>query len=244
MAGDVQSPIFIVKNYARTLKKPRIAKKTEKIDKRIYDDFVIYKNQNAWMTREIFRDVLSDFNKKLEAENKNCLLLLDNAQGHKIDVEYRRIKIEYFQPNLTPLIQPQDQAYYSTVKSRFQKFRRDFMVTRDQCPTVSEMFEKISAITLGFDAEFVKTCWKMCGLLPLTNTTDESAQIANAISNMNLNIDDEYEICESEPDRDREDDLIELVPIPIESALTPPTPTADKKKIQQPITNYFTAKKE
>ena len=99
---------------------------------------------------------------------------------------------------------------------------------------------------LSLDEEFVKACWKMCGLKCLSNTPDEAEQIAVAIANMNVSSDDEYESCsddETEPDRVRDDDLIELVPVPNES-LPDPEQVADRKKTQTTITNYFKTKTE
>ena len=119
------------------------------------------------------------------------------------------------------------------------------MVEQEKCPTQAEIFTKIAQLTLALDPEFIKTCWKMCGLASVTNTPDESEQIASAISNMNLAEDDEYELCE-EDDREQEDDLIELVPIPTESTVAAPAPERkENRKIkQQPITNYFKPKRE
>ena len=50
LSGDVHSPIFIVKNYSRSLKKPKTTKKTDSIDKRFYDNYVLYRNMNAWLS--------------------------------------------------------------------------------------------------------------------------------------------------------------------------------------------------
>ena len=85
----------------------------------------------------------------------------------------------------------------------------------------------------------------MRGLKRLANTPDEAERIAVAVSNMDIG-DDEYESCsddETEPDRTRDDDLIELVPVPNES-LPDPEHVADRKKTQTIITNYFKTKPE
>ena len=86
----------------------------------------------------------------------------------------------------------------------------------------------------------------MCGLTDLTNSPDESLQIASAISIMKLEEDDEYDMCEPEPDRDRDDNSIEVVQIPTAPPLAVATieRTTNKKKTQRSITNYFKAKKE
>ena len=86
----------------------------------------------------------------------------------------------------------------------------------------------------------------MCGLTALTNTPDESSQIASAISIMKLEEDDEYDMCEPEPDRDRDDNSIEVVQIPTAPPLAVSTPetTTNKKKTQRSITNYFKVMKE
>ena len=65
------------------------------------------------MTKSIFKDVLHDLNKKLEVEGKRILLLLDNASPHKVDADYDRIHIEFFRPNLTPLLQTREPKEFS-----------------------------------------------------------------------------------------------------------------------------------
>ena len=228
LGGDVHSPIFIAKNFSRSLKKEKSAKKTDTIDKKCFDNFVLYRNKNGWMTKSVFSDILSTLNKKLDKEGKKILLWVDNASPHKIANEFSNIRIEFFRPNMTPLIQPQDQAFYATLKSRFQKYKREFLITREESPTQAEMFEKISELTLGLDPEFIKSCWKLCGLTDLTNSPDESLQIASAISIMKLEEDDEYDTCEPEPDRDR-DNSIEVVQIPTAPPLSTLESTTNKK---------------
>ena len=63
-------------------------------------------------------------------------------------------------------------AFYATVKSRYIKFRRQYLLEKDQFPSDSEIYQKIKDITLGLDAVYVSACWKMAGLPKMDNSED------------------------------------------------------------------------
>ena len=68
-------------------------------------------------------------------------------------------------------------SFYATVKSRYIKFRRQYLLEKDQFPSDSEVYQKIKEITLGLDPTFVSACWKMAGLAKMDNSEDESFQV-------------------------------------------------------------------
>ena len=68
-------------------------------------------NKNAWMKNVIFNEWLSLVNKKYKALNRKILLFVDNFSGHSFDQSDNDcIKIQFFPPYLTSIVQPLDQG--------------------------------------------------------------------------------------------------------------------------------------
>ncbi len=73
------------------------------------------------MTILIFKNWLNNLNMKTKSKNKRILLLLDNAPVHPVDTVLSNIKLLYFPPNTTSLIQPCDQGVIRSFKSYYKK---------------------------------------------------------------------------------------------------------------------------
>ena len=83
--------------------KPRCFKGFDK------NQFVQYfNNKNAWMTKTIFVEFLENFDKELMKRNRNIVLLMDHCSAHIVDIRLQRIKIIFFPPCTTSIIQPLD----------------------------------------------------------------------------------------------------------------------------------------
>jgi hypothetical protein len=55
---------------------------------------VIYKfNRKAWMTTELFKEILVPFNKKLLKENRNILMFIDNSPAHGLQTFSNKVCI-------------------------------------------------------------------------------------------------------------------------------------------------------
>ena len=102
----------------------------------------IYSNKSSWMTSEIFKEWLDKLNSKFKSENRNVLLYLDNFSGHyrtdKTDHNYSNIKIHFYPPNCTSVIQPMDQGIINAEKIKYKK-----QVVR----------RKLDAIEYGYEME-------------------------------------------------------------------------------------------
>ena len=66
----------------------------------------IYFNQNnAWMSSDIFEKIILKFNKKMKFKNKKVLLSLDNHSTHLISHDLSNVKLIYFPPTTTSVLQ-------------------------------------------------------------------------------------------------------------------------------------------
>ena len=121
------------------------------------------------------------------------------------------------------------------------------MVENDAYPSPAQLFDKISELMLSLSAEFVRTCWKMCGLATMTHTPEESEQFAIAVSNADVEEDD-HKTCEPEPEQEDDgNEMVELVPVEPEVLVAPPSPILARitsNKTQSSITDFFLPKKQ
>ena len=130
------------------------------------------------MTKAVFNDIIKDFNKKIVSKKDKVAILLDNCSAHKIDFSlYPKITPISLKPNFTCYLQPQDMSYYATIKTRYVKFRRSYVIENDEYPSDAKIFRKVVNITLDLTPEYVTCCWKMAGLCNKTNSEAEIEQV-------------------------------------------------------------------
>jgi hypothetical protein len=83
-------------------------------------------NAKAWMTQNIFRLWLLDFDRRMQG--RQVLILLDNYPGHiplekfvEINVVLRNTRVFYLPPNMTLAVQPYDVGIIRTFKAYYRK---------------------------------------------------------------------------------------------------------------------------
>jgi DDE superfamily endonuclease len=65
-------------------------------------------NKKAWMTSSLFEEIIHALDLKMHTENRHILFWIDNFSGHTINYEPTNIQLEFYEPNLTPFVQPCD----------------------------------------------------------------------------------------------------------------------------------------
>ena len=88
---------------------------------------VLYFNQpKAWMTSSIMHSNLTKLNSQMKAQSRNILLFLDGAGCHPSDLavpgRYSNIKIVFFPPNTTSVLQPLDLGIIKNFKVYYRQF--------------------------------------------------------------------------------------------------------------------------
>jgi len=83
-------------------------------------------NAKAWMTQNVFRLWLLDFDHQMQGHQ--VLLLLDNCPGHiplekfaEMNVVLRNTRVSYLPPNMTSAVQPCDVGIIRTFKAYYRK---------------------------------------------------------------------------------------------------------------------------
>lgn len=86
-------------------------------------------NKKAWMTTEIMTEWLQNLDVKMGKEKRKILLFLDNAPCHP-NLKLRNIKLIFFPPNTTSVLQPMDQGIIKNFKVLYRQFIVKNMLTK------------------------------------------------------------------------------------------------------------------
>jgi hypothetical protein len=117
--SDKQVPIMVGKSM-----KPRCFKNIKKLPVKYYA------NKKAWMTMTIFMEFLRALDASMGAQGRNILLFVDNSDAHPQDTSFlRNVKVVYYPPNCTSVLQPLD---LGTIKC-FKQLYRKHLVQEAMC---------------------------------------------------------------------------------------------------------------
>lgn len=112
MDGSEKLPLFVIGKS----KNPRCFKNIKSLP-------VIYRgNKKAWMTSVLFEEWLMQLDEKFIGEGRKVLLLVDNCPSHPKSVQekLRAIKLSFFPPNATSVLQPLDLGIIRTLKHYYR----------------------------------------------------------------------------------------------------------------------------
>ena len=81
-------------------------------------------------------------------------MFLDNAASHPKD-EYSNIKLEFFPPNTTTVLQPLDGGIIRTIKLSYRKLLLQFLLTKmEEAENVADLAKSINLFdAINFSAE-------------------------------------------------------------------------------------------
>ncbi|KAH9377849.1 hypothetical protein HPB48_018589 [Haemaphysalis longicornis] len=99
----------------------RQAQETAGFAKVLSMPFAYTHNTKAWMTGEIFRKWLTDFDKEVSAKKRKVLLLLDNCSAHHVNAHLSAVEVRFLPPNTTTKIQPMDHGVIAKFKVHYRR---------------------------------------------------------------------------------------------------------------------------
>ncbi|XP_003741548.2 tigger transposable element-derived protein 6-like [Galendromus occidentalis] len=130
-------------------------------------------NTEAWMTSKIFKTWLSKFNSYIERQNRNVLLILDNAPCHA-QRSMSNVKLLFLPPNVTSELQPLDQGVIQSSRIHYRKLLLGWLVSRmDECDGATELPKKINVLGAvrwvsrawsNVREETIAGCFSRCGI--------------------------------------------------------------------------------
>jgi hypothetical protein len=102
----------------------------------------------------------------LPAANRHIILLMDNFSGHTIEYKPTNIVLEYFEPNMTPFVQPCDAGIIWTFKALYRKSFNQRAIDRDEAGEREiykiDLLEAMSMAQKSWQLvskETIKHCW-------------------------------------------------------------------------------------
>ena len=127
-------------------------------------------NKKAWMTNVLFNEWLAMLNKKYKLLNRKILLFVDNFSGHSCNQEnFDYVRVQFFPPNLTSIIQPLDQGIINAFK---MKYRKQIILDKLECLNTSTQMKNIEIIDgINFTVQawseisssIIRNCFKKAG---------------------------------------------------------------------------------
>lgn len=79
-------------------------------------------NKNAWMTSVLFTSQIMKWDTELRSQNRKILLLVDKCSCHiDINEKLTHIRLAFFPPNVTSLLQPLDQGIIKNFKQQYRR---------------------------------------------------------------------------------------------------------------------------
>lgn len=146
---------------------------------------VIYKHDNeAWMTRNIFREWLRNWDKKLLEIDREILLLCDNFSGqHNLGESFINIKILFFPPKVTSVLQPMDAGIIGSFKNIYSDLYQDYLLDSVESLANGEEYDllkMISNIKLAWDKvtpETIQNCWRHTSITAYYDCANSQCQI-------------------------------------------------------------------
>ncbi|XP_067620077.1 uncharacterized protein [Eurosta solidaginis] len=67
-------------------------------------------NKKAWMASDLMTDFLVQFDRKMQLQERNVVLFLDNAASHPRDLKLKNVKVIFLTANTTAFCQPLDEG--------------------------------------------------------------------------------------------------------------------------------------
>jgi arginine repressor len=160
--------------------KPRAFKKKRGEDYGFYYRW----NRKAWMTTILFQEWLLKFDIDMRKQQRQVLLLLDNAPSHAVKtLNLTNVTVMFFPPNTTSHIQPMDAGIISTFKKRYRSFQLGMALDREKNGLANiYKIDILQAMIWCRDSwkmttsETIKNCWSHTGLLEAVNV-DSSVEV-------------------------------------------------------------------
>lgn len=111
MTGTEKLPLLIIGKSAN----PRCFKGVKTLP-------TAYKNnQKAWMTGVLFEEWVRKLDRKMAANKRKILMIIDNCTAHPVIANLKAIQLEFLPPNVTAVLQPLDQGVIHCFKSNYRK---------------------------------------------------------------------------------------------------------------------------
>lgn len=131
---------------------------------------VTYKSsKNAWMTGDIFREWLQEFNRDMVRQRRKVLLLVDKCSAHPTEaaVGLSNVRMEFLPENMMPMIQPCGMGIIRNLKVLYRTgVVRKLVEDIDSVSTATDLARKLTML----DAiHLLSKAWKNVKMITIVN---------------------------------------------------------------------------
>ena len=123
-------------------------------------------NKTAWMNANLFAEWLKEVDASMKKNSRHILLFLDNAPCHPIDVQLSNVKLVFFPPNTTSVVQPLDQGVIHSFKCFYRQMLVKHIIA--QC-TVAHSCDQITVTALDA-CRWIDLAWNKVTTTTISNT--------------------------------------------------------------------------
>lgn len=140
-------------------------------------------NKKAWMTSAIFENYLKSWDSELIKQKRKILLIVDNCPAHP-DVKLRNIKLHFFPPNATSVLQPMDQGVIRSLKQFYRKqmLLKIMELQESSITKAISILEGINLLSFAWEtisSETIRNCFRHAGLVKSSNESVDCDQEDN-----------------------------------------------------------------
>ncbi|KAF9221518.1 DDE-domain-containing protein [Gyrodon lividus] len=135
--------------------------------------FYYWNNKHAWMTGALFEEWIKQLDIKMKCANRHILLLMDNFSGHMISYQPSHIQMKYFEPNMTPFVQPCDAGIIWCFKALYRRFFNQCALDCDEAGESEiykiDLLEAMSMAKAAWDKvtpNTIHNCWNHTKIQP------------------------------------------------------------------------------
>jgi hypothetical protein len=130
-------------------------------------------NKKAWMTSLLFQEWLLQFDAHMKRQQRNVLLILDNAPTHMVkNLTLVSVKVLFLPPNTTSRIQPMDAGIIAAFKKRYRSFHLANAIDRDAAGEKDlykvDILKAMRWCRSAWNAlapSTIENCWRHTGLM-------------------------------------------------------------------------------
>ena len=158
----------------------QLASATDKLSEVMY-----FADSKSWMQVEIMEKLLETLNCQMVKEERNVILLLDNATVNLTSLidKFIIIKVVFLPKNTTSGLQPRDAQIIQSFKSKYQKNLMRYIIARVkedllalQIAKETDVLQAIKWVAKAWKevtAETIKNCFTKCGFTEERNETQD-----------------------------------------------------------------------
>lgn len=140
-------------------------------------------NKKAWMTSDIFESWLLNLNKKFHRAKRTILLFIDNCTAHNSVPSMTNVKVVFFPPNMTSVLQPMDQGVIKNFKHYYRRLVVQKFLAGENIDTNGKVkIDLLQAARLCNNAwdqvkgSTIANCFRKAGFVHETDEEDRSEE--------------------------------------------------------------------